>query len=232
MNATTDARLRELQSALQRGDAVMDRDFDRLYPHQARALSRAFWTPVRVAQRAVQLLFASETASEGASRNESRSPRVLDVGAGVGKFCIVAAAMTGVEVTGIEHRENLVAIARATALRLGVRARFLHGDLAAADWGAFDAFYFYNPFFENVHVDNHIDERVELSARRFAADRGAAIGLLGRARPGTRVVTYHGLGAELPSTYRLLANESAGSDMLKLWVKQTEAECTGVVAAP
>ena len=209
---STDEKLNPLRLALRRGGALSDRDFDRLYPPHVRELSRAFWTPVRVAQRASELL------------DVSKGKRTLDVGAGVGKFCIVAAAATGAEVTGVEHREDLVRIARVTADRVEVPARFVHGGLSAVDWAEFEAFYFYNPFFENVHRDNHIDERVELSAQRFEADLGAAFEALARARVGTRVVTYHGLGAPLPPTYRLVANESAGSDMLKLWV-QTDAPC-------
>lgn len=208
---SNDEKLHPLRLALQRGDALSDREFDRLYPHHVRELSRAFWTPVRVAQRAAELL------------EVSKGRRALDVGAGVGKFCIVAAAATGAEVVGLEHREELVRIARATAERVCAPARFVHGELATIDWAQFDAFYFYNPFFENVHRDNHIDERVELSARRFEADLSAASDALTRARVGTRVVTYHGFGAPLPPTYRLVTNEAAGSDMLKLWV-QTEAE--------
>jgi SAM-dependent methyltransferase len=208
---STNEKLHPLRVALRRGEALSDRDFDRLYPHHVRELSRAFWTPVRVAQRASELL------------EVSKGMRTLDVGAGVGKFCIVAAAATGAEVTGIEHREDLVRIARVTAERVDAPARFVHGDLAAVDWAEFDAFYFYNPFFENVHHDNHIDEHVELSARRFEADLGAAFEALRRARVGTRVVTYHGLGAELPPTYHLVTNESAGSDMLKLWVQGDES---------
>jgi predicted RNA methylase len=209
---STDEKLHALRLALRKGEACADRDFDRLYPHYVRELSRAFWTPVRVAQRAAELLGVAP------------GRRTLDVGAGVGKFCIVAAAATGAEVTGVEHRAELVRVARATAERVEAPARFVHGELVAIDWGEFDAFYFYNPFFENVHADNHIDEGVELSARRFEADLGLASDALTRARVGTRVVTYHGFGGPLPPSYRLVTSESAGSDTLKLWVQTDEAE--------
>jgi predicted RNA methylase len=207
---TSGDKMTELRAALSRGEPVSDRDFDRLYPLRVRELSRAFWTPVRVGQRAIELLAPSKVR------------RVLDVGSGVGKFCVVAAAQTGQEVTGIEHRGDLVRVARGVAERLEVPARFVSGGLSAVDWREFGAFYFYNPFFENVHEDNHIDESVELSARRFHADVAAAFAALAGARAGTRVVTYHGLGATMPPTYRLVSNEPVGSDALKLWVQTDE----------
>jgi SAM-dependent methyltransferase len=217
---TTDAKLLPLRLSLQRGDAILDRDFDRLYPHQVRALSRAFWTPVRVAQRAAQLFALA------------KSTRVLDVGSGVGKLCIVVASMASprLRVAGVEHREDLVRVARAAAERVDAPTRFVHGDLSTLDWAEFDAFYFYNPFFENVHLDNHIDDRVELSARRFAADLGVAADALTRAKVGTHVLTYHGLGASLPPTYRLVVNESAGTDTLKLWVQTSAVRRLRVVS--
>jgi SAM-dependent methyltransferase len=216
---TPGEKLHPVRVALERGDALTDRDFDRLYPHHVRELSRAFWTPVRVAQRAAELLAPA------------KDRRVLDVGSGVGKFCIVAAAR-GLEVTGLEHREDLVRIARSVAERVQAAALFVHGDLGAVDWADYGAFYFYNPFFENVHRDNHIDERVELSSRKFEADLGAAVAALALAPVGTRVVTYHGLGAPLPPTYRLIANESAGSDTLKLWVRmEGETDETALLRA-
>jgi predicted RNA methylase len=208
----------QLRRALCLGEPVSDREFDRLYPIHVRELSRAFWTPVRVAQRATELLAPSPTR------------RVLDVGSGVGKLCVVGAALTGAEMTGVEHRADLVGVARGVAERLQVPARFVVGGLSAVDWREFEAFYFFNPFFENVHRDNHIDENVELSARRFEADLSAAFTALAGARAGTRVVTYHGFGASMPPTYRLIAQEPAGTDTLKLWLQTEEIVSGGAEA--
>ena len=206
MNA--DSRLARLRQSLEAGELVSDRDFDALYPPRVRALSQVFWTPARVALRAAELLAPTP------------GTRVLDVGSGVGKFCIAAAASTGAIVTGIEHREHLVRVARTAAERLNVHARFVHGDLAAVEWHRFDSFYFYNPFYENVDsMGARIDCAVELSKRRFAADVRTALEAMARAPDGTRVVTYHGLGAALPPAYRLESSECAGTDSLKLWIK-------------
>ncbi len=205
---TSDPRIARLRRSLADGELVSDREFDALYPPRVRALSSVFWTPARVALRAAALLAPTP------------GTRVLDVGSGVGKLCIVAAASTNATVTGIEHRERLVSVARTAAERLGVSARFIHGDLCDVNWRRFDAFYFYNPFYENVDcMGACIDAAVELSQRRFLIDVQLALEALAHAPCGTRVVTYHGLGAELPPVYRLESSECAGSDALKLWIK-------------
>jgi SAM-dependent methyltransferase len=212
------SRVARLRQSIEAGELVSDRDFDALYPPYVRALSPNFWTPVRVAQRAAKLL------APGPGR------RVLDVGSGVGKFCIVAASMAGVAVTGIEHRRYLVRVARDAALRIDAAARFIHGDLSAVEWRSFDAFYFFNPFYENLRGQGElIDDSVELSQQRFLSDVQIVLDALVHAPEGTRVVTYHGLGAELPPAYRLESSECAGSDALQLWIKATRPAARRVV---
>jgi hypothetical protein len=171
-------------------------------------MSSSFWTPVSVAKRAAELLAYTN------------SLRILDVGSGIGKFCIVGAAVTGATFAGIEHRRYLVRTARATAERLGVEsARFFHGTFETVDVAKFDGLYFFNPFGENLWSEGHFDETVELSHDRFVADTERANTLLTRARIGTRVVTYHGFGGEMPSGYRRIVRERWYRDHLELWVK-------------
>jgi SAM-dependent methyltransferase len=163
-----------------RDGCIDDADFDGVYPMQTRAVSSTFWTPIRVASRAAQLLV------------RDASTRVLDVGSGAGKFCIVGAATTGAQFVGVEHRAHLVETARAAAACVGVaNARFIHGTFDAVDVASYDAVYLFNPFEENVWDRRScIDETVELSCERFLADVERAERLLADARPGTRVVTY------------------------------------------
>src|SRR6185437_914320 len=72
-----EALLRRLKNA-----TLTDSDFDAIYPAPVRRVSASFWTPVSVAVRAADLLV------------DDPSTRVLDIGSGVGKFCIVGAAFT------------------------------------------------------------------------------------------------------------------------------------------
>mgnify|MGYP000969840975 CR=1 FL=1 len=74
--------------------APEDDRFDLAYPPEIRAKSKAHWTPVSIARRAAEFLV--------------REPgtRVLDIGCGPGKFCIVGALGTEGRFTGIEQRQD------------------------------------------------------------------------------------------------------------------------------
>jgi len=184
-------------------------DFDDVYPVQARALSSTFWTPVRVAARAAELLV------------RDASTRVLDVGSGAGKFCIVGAANTGAVFVGVEHRQHLVDVARTAAAYVGVTsARFVHGTFETVDISTFKAIYLFNPFEENIwDRRSRIDDTVELSRERFLADVERTERLLASARVGTRVVTYSGFGGRMPPSYCLLLQEPCHTGQLDLWIR-------------
>ena len=192
-----------------------DDDFDAVYPEWVRGHSQRHWTPVEVARLASELLVASPGA------------RVLDVGSGAGKFCIVGALNTRLgRFHGIEQRADLVEAARDAARQHGVepRAHFIHGDIMSIDWREFNAFYFYNPFAEPIEESpgagassrGTIEVAVHLREHyvRFARAQLAA------AAWGTRVVTYYGLGGQLPPGYQCVRREGRGTGFVELWVKQ------------
>jgi SAM-dependent methyltransferase len=189
--------------------------FDAIYPAPIRALSRAFWTPVAVARCAARLL------------QQTGANRVLDVGSGVGKFVLVAAtAAPEMTFVGVEHRRHLVRIARRAKSRLQVpNARFKSADAVRTPWETHDAFYFFNPFAENLFTaDSRIDRRVELSEARFVRDVLRVERTLRAAALGTAVVTYHGMGGRMPASFELSHSERAGSDWLRLWVKTRQSD--------
>lgn len=198
----------ELAHALRRGFPIRDDEFDRLLPPWARQLSRQFWTPVRVAQRAARLLAAG-----------GRQGLVLDVGAGVGKFCVVGALTTTLTFIGIEHRPALVDAAEMLVQKLGVeRVHILHGTLEDVVWEQFEGFYLFNPFEESSHPEAAIDDAVVLSEERRARDVALVEQALARAKSGTRVVTYHGFGGRFPPDFHLIRRMPAGSDLLRCWM--------------
>lgn len=191
-------------------DANADRAFDAAYPAWARRHSEQQWTPVQVARRAAELLVTN------------RCMRVLDVGAGAGKFCIVGALATGARFFGIEQRADLVDIARDAARCYGVQRRveLSAGDITSVDWRDFDAFYLYNPFLE-YSADAHrpcravgMATRAREECVRFTRSR------LALAPVGTRVVTYYGFGGDMPRGYRCLCRERWDGGFVELWVKE------------
>ena len=207
------SHLQSLGRHLREGNRVDDATFDALYPASVRAISSVYWTPISVAMRAAVLL------------DVGTSGRVLDVGSGPGKFCIIAAATTGATCVGVEQRGTLVQIARDAARRAGVEnAEFVHGTFSEIDVTTFDALYLFNPFEENLwSPEDRIDEEVEHGTARFLEDVERAEIMLAEARKGTRVVTYHGFGGTMPPEYDLVHRELQHTNALEVWVKTHEA---------
>lgn len=147
---------------------------------------------------------------------------MLDVGAGPGKFCMVAAnEVRHSTFVGIELRPYLVRTAKRLAARHSIEnVQFLVGDALDLDWSRFDAFYFYNPFAEHLHQPAFaLDQTIEADPAKFVRYMIGVRQRLLVAKPGARVVTYHGFGARVPYGYELVEKCVAGSGQLELWIK-------------
>jgi hypothetical protein len=202
--------LRSVAAGLRRGWELSDPEFDRIYPEWVRKLSEPHFTPVDVARRAAELLVVDSTT------------KILDVGSGAGKFCLIGSLTTKGTFVGVEQRRSLVDVAeRAARCCYATRARFVHGNMLDLDWTEFDGFYLFNPFYE--HVANFVmpvEESIQVSPKLYTEYVVATCVKLFTARVGARVVTYHGFGAPMPPGYRQLLREPAGSEYLELWEKE------------
>lgn len=179
-------------------------------PAYGGAISTVHWTPLAVSLHAASLL------AEGGSR------RILDIGAGVGKFCILGALSTPAAFVGVEQRASLVEAARTAAARIGAsRASFVHADALDVDFTEFDGFYLYNPFYEQIALDGiQIDETIEPSYERYRRYVAATTEKLREMRLGTRVVTYNGLGGDMPAEYQHVRVEHGFWRDLCLWIRR------------
>ena len=195
-----------VRDALARREAVSDAALDEVFPEELRERSVLQWTPVAIAMRAAELLAPAPGA------------RVLDVGAGVGKVCLVGALMTEATWWGIEQDPVLVAAAKHAGV--GARHREPHPVRArrrpAAGVGRVRRVLLLQP----VH---HADARAACQpVRALCRDPGRLRRVTQRltnAREGTRVVTYYGFGGKLPPGYALISREPAGGDALELWIR-------------
>ncbi len=189
---------------------MSDVAFDRLYPDRIRKVSNTFWTPVDVARRAAKLF-----ETHGARH-------VLDVGAGAGKFCVIAALTTNLELTGVEQREGLVAIGAVIVESYTIpRVSLIHGTLEDVDFDAFDGFYLFNPFEEGTFSPAEwADRTIPLSEESASLDITRVEAAFARARRGACVVTYHGFGGAMPPGFVHLAESTRGVPFLRLWVKE------------
>jgi SAM-dependent methyltransferase len=191
---------------LRRARAVSDADWDRVYPWHYRELSSVHWTPVSVARRAARLL------------STGPNTRILDVGAGVGKFCVVAALTAPGIFVGVERRGAMVDVARSIAHRAHVSGpRFVHGRVEQLDWAHFQGFYLFNPFAEFQWSDDRGAGYPEAEWGEYERLVALVEQRLAETRAGTRVVTYHGFGGRMPGCFRLVLREPHGSDALECW---------------
>jgi SAM-dependent methyltransferase len=193
--------------ALRRGEAVTDHDFDEIYPAPIREASAVHWTPVRVAARIVELLALRD------------GERLLDVGAGAGKFCIVAAAITGARVHGIERRPELVVVAQEAARRMSVDLEIAEASLEPDLAPSFDAAYFFNPFVLPLLLPGISIYAADRYAGRAAVDVAAAEAFFSRARPNMRIATFCGFGGVVPPSYERRVHEPWDGGLLELWCK-------------
>lgn len=111
---------------------ISDEQFDKVYPLPIQELGRRHWTPLYVARKAAQFLAAE------------RNVRILDIGSGVGKFCLAAAHfMPRAWYYGIEQRRSLIYHADKVKELLHLEnAFFLHGNFTQLDFREYDHFYF------------------------------------------------------------------------------------------
>lgn len=199
-----------IRQRLRAGSAPRDAEFDQLLCLAHRQLSANFWTPVEVALVVARWFEASRAAS------------VLDVGAGIGKFCAIGAVATSATYFGIERRGLLAQSAVSLAEKLGVgdRVRVIVGELGVVAAPRTDAIYCFNPFGEHLFNDGEVlDESIVRSVARYRHDAALVTQMLRDADVGAVFCTYNGFGGKIPRSYELLRWRSEFSCPLRLWRK-------------
>ena len=187
-----------------------DCEFDRFLPEPFRVVSPHYWSPLVVARQAAQWL------------DESGVQSVVDIGSGVGKFCVAGALFGRCHFVGLEQRPFLVAAARRLAHLFDVndRVRFVRGSLGEVPVPMAEAYYFFNPFGEYSFESDLVAERdLVVSIDRYARDIATAEQLLHGAPVGTWVLTFNGFGGRMPDGYELLRIDWTLPSVLRLWRK-------------
>jgi hypothetical protein len=168
----------------------LDREFDSLLSFDFQKISNDHWTPADVALMAAKWL------------GKNPKSEVLDVGSGVGKFCIIGATVSSAHFTGIELRKNLFEEAELIQQKKGIKnISFLNENITSIDLGKFNAFYYYNPFGEHMAVAGWIDKSITFSEKTFNDYEGYFHKHLSGKQIGTRVATYFSPSFYLPDSY-------------------------------
>jgi len=184
-----------------------DENFNQLYPSSIQAMSRRHWTPLAVARSAAKFLAAEKNV------------KILDIGSGVGKFCLSAAFYKpSAFYYGIEQRSVLISHAETAREELSLNnVSFIHGNFTQLNFKNFDHFYFYNSFYENLTGTDKIDESIEFSAELYNYYNRYLYKELEKMKAGTRLATFHSLEDEIPPGYLVVGSEM--NNLLKFWIK-------------
>ncbi len=185
---------------------VTDEDFNTIYPQNIRVLSAKHWSPVAVAKAASEFLMDRPGA------------RILDIGSGVGKFCMVGATHTKGHFTGVEQRPHLVELSEKISVLHGLRrVKYLHANVTEVDFGEYTGFYFYNSFYENTQPAHKIDDTVRLDVKLYDTYSIYMVEQLSKLPSGTRFAAYCTPPPVIPRSFRLVDSLYGGS--LNLWEK-------------
>ena len=185
---------------------ITDRDFDAIYPETIQRIASRHWSPVTISKSASAFLVSRA------------GTRVLDIGSGAGKFCMVGAATTRGHFTGVEHRLRLVELATNLSSRYDLQnVNYIHANITSIDFRDYDAFYFFNSFYENISVHHRIDDSVTMDVQTYEEHSMDMVQQLSRLPLGARLATYSSPHTVVPGTFRLVDSLFYGS--LNLWEK-------------
>ncbi len=181
--------------------------FDAFYPESIRNLSNRHWTPLHVAKKAAAFLA------------KGRNPRILDIGSGAGKFCLVGAQHRPKALFfGVEQRQSLISEAEKLRRALNIKnVSFIHENFSRLDFSQFDHFYFYNSFYENLRGTEKIDDSMEFSSDLYYYYSRYLFKKLEKMPTGTRVVTFHSLENEMPAGFQSIGLEE--NNLLNFWIR-------------
>jgi cyclopropane fatty-acyl-phospholipid synthase-like methyltransferase len=184
-----------------------DEKFDNLFSSQSKLLSPRHWTPLAVARKAARFLATAPGV------------KVLDIGSGVGKFCLTAAQIhQDVNWFGIEQRTHLVAEAKTAKRQLALsNVTFITGNFTQLNLASFNNFYFFNSFYENLEADAIIDETVEVSKQLFHYYHNYLYRQFSLLPSGTRLASFHSLEDDMPCDYKIVGKDF--NDLLTYWIK-------------
>jgi len=185
---------------------IEDDEFDLIYPENIKLVAEIHFTPVNVSKIAARYLV------------ERKGFKILDIGSGAGKFCMIGSACTDGYFTGVEQRKSLCAVAQKVSKKYNLtNVKFINANVLDIAFKDFDAFYFYNSFYENICASGDINNEVELTLDLYVKYSNYVKEQLDLMPIGTKLVTYFSYLKEIPNSYKVKI--STLDDKLKMWEK-------------
>lgn len=184
-----------------------DSSLNKLYPEPIQLLAARHWTPLHITQLVIPFLATHPGV------------KVLDIGSGVGKFCMAGAYYKPyASFYGVEQRKDLIAHAEKASHVLGLpNVHFIHSNITELDFSQYHHFYFFNSFYENLMDKEKIDDNITCSTYLFNYYHRQLYRKLNEMPTGTRIATFHCLDNKIPPDYHLVDNKI--DMLLKFWIK-------------
>ena len=187
---------------------ILDTDFNTIYPSPLNDLAGLHFSPITVIQEAIEFLVQQE------------GTRVLDIGSGAGKFCMVGASCSTGVFTGVEQHEHLHLISKKMSKFYQIKdVHFIHQNINTINFSDYDAFYFFNSFYENLDTSDSLISNMEINRDLYHEYSAYVYNQLQHMPIGTRLVSYFSYNLEIPNNYLLQSSSHEGK--LKMWVKTT-----------
>ena len=131
--------VQNIRELITNGILPSDEQFDALLPESLRKHADQHFSGVYVIEQATRFLA------------DQNAPAILDVGSGSGKFCLIGALIhVNAHFTGVEYREELVAISQKLAQDFKIEnIAFFHQNILDVHFQFFNGFFMFNPFHEH-----------------------------------------------------------------------------------
>jgi hypothetical protein len=185
---------------------VADDEFDLIYSKKIKAVSEMHFTPVKIAKMASAYLAAHSGA------------KVLDIGSGAGKFCMIGSAHTTGYFYGVEQRKNLCSIAKRISRHYKLtNLQFIHSNILDIEFKTYNAFYFFNSFYENISRLGAIDNQIPIHRNLYEEYSCYVREQLDTMPMETKLVTYYSFQKEVPDSYKV--QFVSLDEKLKFWKK-------------
>lgn len=180
-----------------------DTAFDSLLKEKYAALSDIHWTPFDIAKKSAELFKQYDCTN------------IVDIGSGVGKFCLISSLYHSVPFTGIELRSNLVQEAKRLNKLLRLHCQFKNANITTIDLHSFDGIFYYNPFCEQEALKDFIDTEIQIKSNLIGEYNESVYFQLKSMKSGTVLLTFRSPTFQPPDEYKLL--EIFENEELVVW---------------
>lgn len=192
---------------IEKGISMKDDDFDGIYPEEVRPMAFTHFTPIEIAIRAAKFLV------------QKPGTKVLDIGSGAGKFCMIGSVCTNGHFTGVEQRDNLHLLAEQIFKKYQLKnINFINSNINQIEFSNYDAFYFFNPFYENIIQFEKIDDAIDVKNDLYDEYSNYVKNQLDLMPLGTRLVTFFSAYDEVPISYQLISKDDR--QKISMWEKK------------